>query len=304
MSEISPRNAYIITGPTSGIGRATAFELAKLGTVVLVARNAEKLARLRQEIERAGGRAIPVVCDLSDTRNIPGAVQRILGLQFPIAGVVNNAAVHPRRAAKTSLGWDLTFATNHLGPFVFTEALLPHLSDGTSIVFVVSGSEDPNRRLARAWGYRGSRYISVEASARGEWKSGGARMQAMNAYATSKQCILVAALEFARENPRLRINAVEPGFVPDTALGREGLAWLTLLMKLIFTPFVPFVKNWSTPRLSARTIVRVLTQSTRDTGTYYDDEGDPMLPSLRVRDSKFRADVMAETRGFLRNVRT
>ena len=46
------RKAYIITGPTSGIGRATALELAKHGTVVLVGRDREKLDEMRKIIEK------------------------------------------------------------------------------------------------------------------------------------------------------------------------------------------------------------------------------------------------------------
>ena len=79
------------------------------------------------------------------------------------------------RATKNALGWDMTFATNHLGPFALTEALMPHLPDGANVVFVVSGVEDPERKPAVAAGFRGGRYISAEASARGEWKPGGSK---------------------------------------------------------------------------------------------------------------------------------
>jgi hypothetical protein len=61
-------------------------------------------------------------------------------------------------------------------------------------------------------GLRGGRYISVEASARGEWKAGGSRKAGFDAYSTSKQCKLATVLAFARETPRLRFDAVEPGF--------------------------------------------------------------------------------------------
>ena len=57
--------AYIITGPTSGIGRATALELAKHGTLVLVARDPKKLDDVRKAIKQKGGHAVSVVCDLS-----------------------------------------------------------------------------------------------------------------------------------------------------------------------------------------------------------------------------------------------
>ena len=53
------RKAYIITGPTSGIGRRTALELAKHGTVVLVGRDRRKLDELQQTIEQKGQHAVP-----------------------------------------------------------------------------------------------------------------------------------------------------------------------------------------------------------------------------------------------------
>ena len=74
--------AYIITGPTSGIGFATALELAKHGTLILVGRNREKLERVQQQT----GNAIAVVCDLSDLQSVKSAAREIIGLQLPIAG--------------------------------------------------------------------------------------------------------------------------------------------------------------------------------------------------------------------------
>ena len=126
------------------------------------------------------------------------------------------------RATKNAQGWDMVFATNHLGPFALTEALMPHLPDGANVVFVCSGVEDPERRPAVIAGFRGGRYISAEASARGEWKPGGSARPGFDAYATSKQCNLATVLAFARETPRLRFNAVEPGFSPATSLGRDA----------------------------------------------------------------------------------
>ena len=147
------RKAYIITGPTSGIGRATAFEIAKNGTVVLVGRDREKLNKLQREIEREGGHAISVVCDLSDVASVHRASAKIIDLNLPIAGLVNNAGIHQARPTKNAQGWDMTFATNHLGPFALTEALQPHLLDGASVVFIASGVEDPERKPAKAAGF-------------------------------------------------------------------------------------------------------------------------------------------------------
>ncbi len=298
-SSASERKAYIITGPTSGIGRATALEVAKNSSIVLVGRDHEKLNEVQREIEREGGQAVAVVCDLSDIRSVHRAAAKIIDLRLPIAGLVNNAGIHQMQPTKSAQGWDLTFATDHLGPFALTEALIPHLPDEANVVFVASGVEDPERKPAKMAGFRGGRYISAEASARGEWESGGSKTPGADAYATSKQCTLAAALELAREIPRLRFNAVEPGFNPGTSLGRDATPFLRFLLKYVLPLFAPHVKYWSIPKQAARVIAKVLMNESGETGRYYDDKGEPMLGSVLVRDPKFTARVVAETRALL-----
>jgi NAD(P)-dependent dehydrogenase (short-subunit alcohol dehydrogenase family) len=298
----SERKAYIITGPTSGIGRFTALELAKHGTVVLVARDRGKLDKMQKTIEQKGQHAVSVVCDLSDIASVWRAAAEIVALHLPIVGLLNNAGIFPMRATKNALGWDNAFATNHIGPFVLTEALVPHLPDGANVVFVASGVEDPERKPARMAGFRGGRYISAEASARGEWEPGGSKMPGADAYATSKQCTLATALAFARETPRLRFNAVEPGFSPATGLGRDANVFLRFLGKYVLSMLAPHIKYWSTPKLAAPVITKVVMNEPGVSGVYYDEKGHPMLGSALVRDPKFQDRVVAETRALLSTI--
>jgi NAD(P)-dependent dehydrogenase (short-subunit alcohol dehydrogenase family) len=295
--------AYILTGPTSGIGLRTAFELAKHGTVVLVGRNHNKLDKVQKDIEKTRGHAVSVVCDLSDLASVRQAAAQIVALGLPVAGLVNNAGIMEMRPSKNKRGWDLTFATNHLGPFAWTEALVPNLADGANVLFVVSGVEDPGRKPAVAAGFRGGRFLSVEASVRGEWKPGGSARPSFDAYATSKQAILAAAMAFARETPRLRFNAVEPGVNPSTGLGGD-LGPVAGLLKSFLVPvlvplFKPFFKILSTPKQAARVIVKIVTDDSAKTGLYFDEKGDPMAGSALVQDPKFQDRVVAETRAFL-----
>lgn len=301
----SERKAYLVTGPTSGIGRATAFEVAKHGTVVLVGRDRAKLDAMQKAIQDKGGQAVSVICDLSDVASVRRAAAEILSLNLPLAGLVNNAGIMQMRPTRSAQGWDMSYATNHLGPFVLTEALIPHLPDGANVVFIVSGVEDPERKPAKVAGFRGGRYISAEASARGEWKPGGSKNTGYDAYATSKQCELAAALEFARETPRMRFNAVEPGISPGTGLGRDANAFLRFLAKLakyVLQPLAPHIKYWSSPELAAHVITKALMNEEGKTGVYYDEKGQPMQASTLVRDPKFTARVIAETRSLLATV--
>jgi NAD(P)-dependent dehydrogenase (short-subunit alcohol dehydrogenase family) len=299
------QRAYIITGPTSGMGRLTAIELAKHGTVVLVGRDRQKLDAVQKTIEQNGQHAVSVVCDLSDFFSVRRAAAEIIALNLPIAGLLNNAGIMAMRATKkTAQGWDMTFATNHLGPFALTEALVPLLPDGANVVFVASGVEDPERKPAKTAGFRGGRFISVEASARGEWQPGGSAVPGADAYATSKQCVLAAAMAFVRETPRLRFNAIEPGFTPNTGLGRDANAFLRFLANYLLPLLAPHIKYWSTPKRAARLEAKVLIDASGQTGIYYDEGGDPMLGSALVRDPKFQDRVVAETRALLSKVPT
>jgi NAD(P)-dependent dehydrogenase (short-subunit alcohol dehydrogenase family) len=303
LKNASDRKAYIITGPTSGIGHLTALELAKNGTVVLVSRDSQKLDEVQKTIrQRKGQHAVSVACDLSDIASVRRAAAEIIALHLPIAGLLNNAGIMPMRATKNALGWDMTFATNHLGPFALTEALVPYLPDGANVVFVASGVEDPGRKLAKAAGFRGGRYISMEASARGEWTPGGSNMPGADAYATSKQCILAAAMAFARETSRLRFNALEPGFIPNTGLARDANVFLRFLANYILPLLAPHIKYWSTPKRAARVATKVLLDDSGQTGIYHDEGGHPMLGSALARDPKFQDRVVVETRALLSTV--
>jgi NAD(P)-dependent dehydrogenase (short-subunit alcohol dehydrogenase family) len=297
-----PDRAWVITGPTAGIGRRTALELAGHGTVVLVGRNRAKLDDVEAQIRARGGRAVPVVADLSDIGSARRAAAQIAALGLPVAGLLNNAGVMATRPSRTAQGFDSTYATNHLGPFALTEALIPQLSDGAHVVFIVSAVEDPDRKPAVVAGFRGGRYLSAEASARGEWAPGGSARAGLDAYATSKQGNLATVLAFARETPRLRFSAIEPGFTPGSDLGRDANLALRLLAKYVLSPIAPMIKYWSNPKTAARVITKVLTSDGLQTGGYYDEKGEPMLGSTQIRDSAFQDRVVAETRALLATV--
>jgi NAD(P)-dependent dehydrogenase (short-subunit alcohol dehydrogenase family) len=247
---------------------------------------------------------VAVVCELSDLASVRRAAAEIIALRLPVAGLLNNAGIMQMRPTKNELGWDMSFATNHLGPFALTEALVPSLPNGANVVFVVSAVEDPERKPAVAAGFRGGRYISAESSAQGKWEPGGAKRPGFDAYATSKQAILAAAMAFSRETPRLHFNAVEPGVNPTTGLGGgDAGAFVRFLQRFIIPLLVPllrpFIKILSTPKRAARVITKILIDTSGHTVIYYDEGGHPMQDSALVRDPKFQDRVVTETRAFL-----
>ncbi len=134
----------VVTGATSGLGRAAAVGLAKLGArVVLVGRSPEKTEATRQEIVgETGNPEIGIqIADLSLMEDVRNLAERLLAEESKIHVLVNNAgALYPERGL-TSEGIERTLALDLLSPFLLTNLMLPRLkaSQPARIVNVSSG---------------------------------------------------------------------------------------------------------------------------------------------------------------------
>ena len=117
----------LISGATSGIGEITARELARQGAhVVILARNADKAARSQQLIRQATGneRVDVVLADLSDLAQVRAVAEQIKAKYPRLDGLVNNAGLMLGAERQVSAqGYELTLASNHLGPFLLTSLL-------------------------------------------------------------------------------------------------------------------------------------------------------------------------------------
>jgi retinol dehydrogenase 14 len=133
----------VVTGATAGIGKATAFALARMGaTVVIVARDAAKSARTVDEIEKAvpDAKLDVVLADFASLQAVREAAAEISRRYTAVHVLVNNAGVASKQRLLSRDGFELTFAVNHLAPFLFTRELLPLLRAGapSRIVTVAS----------------------------------------------------------------------------------------------------------------------------------------------------------------------
>lgn len=121
----------IITGASSGIGRASAIAAAERGAVVFaLARNGEALDELIAEIRANGGQAHAFTCDVTDSASVEHTVKDILGRFDHVDYLVNNAGRSIRRSVVNSTDrlhdYERVMAVNYFGAVRMVLALLPH----------------------------------------------------------------------------------------------------------------------------------------------------------------------------------
>jgi len=118
----------LVTGASSGIGAETALALAAAGALVTLAvRNVDAGLKVADRIASAIGRLRPQVraLDLADPASVAALVHQ---WDSPLDVLVNNAGLVTAELERTRQGWELQFATNHLGHFALALGLQPHLA--------------------------------------------------------------------------------------------------------------------------------------------------------------------------------
>jgi NAD(P)-dependent dehydrogenase (short-subunit alcohol dehydrogenase family) len=131
----------LITGGTSGIGRATAEQMAKAGArVILLGRDGAKALQVKTEMEQAipGACVDYVLADLSDPKSVKQALGELRHKIKRLDVLVNNAG-GPRVRFEETGGVEKTFGSNHLGHFQLTLGLVPKLAPDARIISIASG---------------------------------------------------------------------------------------------------------------------------------------------------------------------
>jgi NAD(P)-dependent dehydrogenase (short-subunit alcohol dehydrogenase family) len=123
----------LITGASSGIGKATAVKVADAGaTVLLVARSVDKLEETKREIETAGGVAHIHRCDMSDPGDVERMAEEVLAYHGQVDILVNNAGRSIRRSVKLAYerfhDYERTMQVNYFGAVRLILALLPSMA--------------------------------------------------------------------------------------------------------------------------------------------------------------------------------
>jgi NAD(P)-dependent dehydrogenase (short-subunit alcohol dehydrogenase family) len=203
----------MITGASSGIGRAAALELARMGPdLVLVCRNRERGERALEEIrtETGNDRLSLLIADLSSQAQIRTLAKDYLASDRPLHVLLNNAGVIMLRRTETVDGIETTFAVNHLGYFLLTVLLLDRIKASAPARIVNVASH-------------------AHASAGGPLDfddlEGRKRYGSMRNYGISKLANILFTRELARRlaGSGVTANSLHPGFVGSNFAKNNGL---------------------------------------------------------------------------------
>ena len=197
----------LVTGPTSGLGRAATDALASMGArVILVGRSAERLTAVRDALVATHGedRFPIVVADMGSLASVRAAADRIIETEPRLDVLVDNAgAIFPERSESPD-GIEATVAVLVVGPFVLVSGLLPLLrrTPGARVVCVTSGGMYTQK-------------LDLD-----DLQSTLAPFSGPRAYARAKRAQVALVREWAR---RLRgtgvtINAMHPGWADTPGL--------------------------------------------------------------------------------------
>ena len=252
MTSLAGKTA-VITGATSGIGRATAVDFARRGArLLLIGRNAARASETAEAIRAAAPRADFEIVrgDFAAQAEVRRVGEEILKRVDQLDLLINNHGVTLMRRETTPDGYEATFAINHLGYFHLTGLLLPRLraTPGARIVSVASEAH---------------KFGALELDdLHSERKYG-----AMRVYGKSKSANIHFTRELARRygSPRLTINCVHPGGVATNLGGGQGP-----LLSLVHKAVMWFMK---TPEEGAQTSIFAATapEASGKNGAYYAD---------------------------------
>jgi retinol dehydrogenase 14 len=240
----------LITGGNSGIGKATALGLARMGwNVVIVSRSKEKGEKaLTDIVSTSGNRNIELMlADMSSQDSVRNLASDFRASHERLHLLVNNAGVYLTRRISTVDGLEATFATNHLGTFLLTNLLLDVLK-ASAPARIVNVSSDAH------FGAK----VNFE-DLQGEKKFSGWR-----AYGQSKLAMILFTHELAKrlEGTGVTVNSAHPGVVRTNFANNNGL--VTFGFRLLRPFFI-------SPQTAAKRILYVATSPDLDrvSGKYF-----------------------------------
>lgn len=223
----------LVTGASRGIGKETALSLAKLGArVVMVCRESLEAHEAYNTIAKANGKdhVDLMIADLSSMQSIRKVATEFKKKYSNLHVLINNAGAYSSKLRITQDGYELTFATNHLAPFLLSELLL-----------------DISRASAPARIINVSSTMHKGAKVDFDNLKGEKRYSGYNAYSVSKLFNILFTYELARrlEQSGVTANCLHPGSV-NTGITRGGNLFIRIGAKLIIPTMISPAKGAQT----------------------------------------------------------
>ena len=220
MFDVKDKNV-LITGATSGIGRAAALSLSQMGAhISFIARNKEKADVLCQEIsDISHQRPYPIIADLSSQEEIKRAVGEFIQQNIPLHVLLNNAGIMNSTRKATVDGFEETFAVNHLAYYSLTVLLLDKIKESAA-----------------------SRIVNVSSAAHTFVKNmnfddlqSEKTFKPFKVYGYSKLANILFTKKLAKilKDDNITVNCLHPGFV-STSLGQQND--FPILLKILVAP--------------------------------------------------------------------
>jgi len=216
---------FVVTGVTSGIGKALALDIAKTGEMlVMVARDGDRgSATLKETALTTQNPNIDLqLCDLSILSSVRNLAEILKSRFEKVDVLINNAAIYKRKRVTTIDGFEEMFAANHLGPFLLTNLLLEQLqaavqTNGSARVLNITAPSTVRLNFDDLQAER--------------------NFNSLNVFGATKMANLLFAFALARrlESTGITVNAIHPG-VARSGLMKESFAPLRLFNWLISSP--------------------------------------------------------------------
>ena len=262
----------LITGATNGIGLAAAEELARRGAqLAIVARSDAKAA---EAVERIGGDVDVLKADLASQASVRALAAEVLERYPRLDVLVNNAGAVFETRQESPDGVELTWALNHVAPFLLTELLLDRLKASAPARIVTTTSD----------AHKGAQIPWDDLNAKQSYGTRGFRR-----YGQSKLANILFTAELARrlEGTGVTANCFHPGTVA-TGFNRNNGA----LMRVVMTAIRPFLRK---PEKGAETLVWLVDsdEAASENGGYFIDckRAQPEPPARDMESARRLWDV-------------
>ncbi|XP_062873056.1 DHRS-12_like_SDR_c-like domain-containing protein [Trichomycterus rosablanca] len=271
--------SFMITGASSGIGKATAIAIAKKGgTIHMLCRNKDKAEEARAEIvKESGNKEVYVhILDLSETRKVWEFAEAFKKKYKNLNVLINNAGCIMAKREVNAEGLEKSFASNSLAMYVLIKSLIPMLekSPDPRVITVTSGG------------------MLVQKLRTGNLQSERGRYDGTMVYAQNKRQQVVMTEQFAKANTNIHFSVMHPGWV-DTPMIANAMPDFYHSMK----------ERLRTPEQGADTVVWLAVSEaavTKPSGRFFQDRKivSAHLPlawthSSQLEDQKFMS-VMEE----------